>query len=621
MASLDSFAASRDDLLQRSGRSVTRRGVVWPLVLLVLLVLPVLPVLPLSAQAGNTAEAALTRALDLEADNKCREAIPLYRQAITVEDPSGVMLGLERCYSMIGRPDSLLPLLDTLLLKRPKDPTLRTIQLRTLSSTRRDQDLAVAFGQWSSLSPEDPAPYRTYAQVLLEQGRARGADSVLREAAAALGSSRALAAEFAQMQSALGLWVPAANSWREAIVTMDYLEGAAVFGLMPVPAAVRDSIREVFSGAPVVLSARRVLAGLELKWRLPRKAWESLSGLTPGDSVIAAWREFAAEAEAEEAWLTARDAFARVAAERPADKEVVLRAATAALNGSDPVSALALLGKGGDNGDATVLLLRVRALGALGRAAEAQRLVSERGGSMDSAGIRLAHRTLAWAWIRAGELTQARAALQIAGEGTEEGERVAAWLALYEGDLKTARRGLRRTDEPSHDVVTAMALLSRTRADSSPAVGHAFLTLARGDTGRAAQEFEVVSAAIEDAAPFLEGIAARLHAAAGDTAKALVLWQRLVEQRGDTPEAAESDLAWARVLRQRGDTTQALARLEHLILTFPRSALVPQARREIELIRGAVPSFDGAQLLAFAGRHSAHDRSTSFSPAGGPPPD
>ena len=180
------------------------------------------------AQAGNTAEAALGRALDLEGANKCREAIPLYRQAVGVEDPTGAVLGLERCYSMVGRPDSLLPLLDTLIARKPKDPTLRTIQLRTLSTVRRDAELAVAFAQWTSISPKDPTPYRIYAQVLLDEGRARGADTVLQAAAEALGGTRDVAAEFAQMQAALGLWVK--NDKRHGYGKMTFKNGSTFSG-------------------------------------------------------------------------------------------------------------------------------------------------------------------------------------------------------------------------------------------------------------------------------------------------------------------------------------------------------------------------------------------------------
>ncbi len=548
----------------------------------------------MAAQAGNTAEAALTRALELEGNDKCREAIPYYRQAVNTEDPTGAVLGLERCFSMIGRPDSIIPLLDTLLARKPKDPTLRTVQFRTLSTIRRDDDLRVAFGQWTSLAPKDATPYRVYAQVLLEMGRARAVDSVLKDAAATLGTTRELASEYAQMQAVLGLWVPSARSWRAAAVQQPYLEQAAVFSLMPVPAPLRDSVRVVYREAPVTLSARRVLSGLELKWHNPRTAWEVLAELAPTDSAVEAWIEFAREAEASEAWLTARDAFAQAWKARPKDRSLAIRGATVALNGGDPASALEMmqtLSASTDSSASTVTLLRVRALGTLGRAEEAQRELDVRGRSLDPEARRGAMRALAWGWIRTGDLAKARLALEAGGPDTEEGERVGAWIALYTGDLKTARRGLRRTDEPSNDAVSAMALLSRTRADSAPSAGAAYLTLARGDTAAAARAFEVVANDLKDAAPLLLGTAARLYvsAAVRDTAHAIMIWEMLVKDHTNAPEAAEGELAWARALRQRSDTAGAIAHLEHLILTWPHSALVPQARRELDAIKGMVP--------------------------------
>jgi tetratricopeptide (TPR) repeat protein len=570
-----------------------------------------------SAQAGNTAAAALTRALDLEGANKCREAIPLYRQAIAVEDPTGAVLGLERCYGMIGRPDSILPLLDTLLLRKPGEPTLRTVQLRTLSTLRRDADLATAFAQWTSIGPREATPYRVYAQVLLDQGRARGADSVLQSAAEALGGTRELAAEFAQMQVALGMWIPAARSWRAAGEAQGYLEPAAVFSLMPVPAALRDSVRAIFSEPPHSLGSRRMLSGLELRWHAPRNAWKVLSELPPTDSTLEAWIAFGREAEASESWLTARDAYRLAFQHRPADRRLAMRAANAALSGGDPQSTLELLqplASAPDSGAAsTVLVLQVRALGLLGRPAEAESLLAT-GAGLDSEGRRIAQRALAWAWIQQGQLERADRALEIAGRDTEEGERVAAWISLFHGDLKTARRGLRRTDEASNDVVTAMALLSRTRADTSPEVGRAFLTLARGDTTQAAQEFRDVADRLPDAAPLLLATAGRLYVATRDTAQALLLWQLILEQHTEAPEAAESDLEWARVLRARGDSPGAIARLEHLILTYSQSALVPQARRELDLVRGSIPPSRGG--LAAPRQIVTVDRSET----GGPPP-
>ncbi|MGQ0765715.1 MAG: hypothetical protein ACT4OZ_08620 [Gemmatimonadota bacterium] len=546
------------------------------------------------AQEGNTAEAALNRALDLEGANKCREAIPLYRQAINVEDPAGAILGLERCYHAIGRPDSLLPLIDSILTRRPADPSLRGVQMRTLAAMHADQRLSAAFEAWATAVPAEPAPYRTYARILLEQGRALTADSVLGTAVGRLGAGggRALSSEFAQMQAALGLWTRSAASWREASEQMPYLEQAAVFSLFAVPADVRDSVRTILASEPVTLGARRVLAGLELRWNAPRAAWSFLSQVPAGDSAVEAWIEFARAAEDAETWLTARDAWAHIARHRASDPAHMIRAASASMSGGEAASAIAILDSARNIPAAqftNVLVLRIRALSIVGRPAEIEKLIDTQRAALDDPAMRNAQRALAWGWIRAGNLGKAKKALEAAGGGTEDDDRVAAWIALYEGDLASARRGLRRTDETSGEVVTAMALLSRTTAIRSTTVGDAFLLLSRRDSMAASRKFVEAAGELTDARPLLLGAAARYFAAAGDTTRAVEIWGTLISDHPESPEAAESDLEWARVLRQRGDSAGSIARLEHLILTYPRSALVPQARRELDIVRGRTP--------------------------------
>lgn len=546
------------------------------------------------AQSGNPAAATMNRALELEAANNCRDAIPLYRQATRVPDPTGAVLGLERCLHMVGHPDSLLPLLDTLFVRKPTDPTLRVVQLRTLSTVRNDAGLKRAFSEWVALAPREPAPYREYARILLDMGRALAADSVLASAERALGSKTEIAAEFAQMQAALGLWTKAAQSWREASQHRSYLERAAVFSLFQAPAELRDSIRQILREPPVAVNARRVLAGLEVRWHAPLEGWAALSELQPTDTVIRIWTDFAAEAEDSEAWLTARDAWVSAFKARPSERGYAVRAANAALSGDDPASAAGVLASLTGERDSTlaptVTLLRVRALGMMGQPRAADSLLRANDKVLDVAARQQAHRSLAWAWIRSGDLEGARSALAEAGGDTEEGERVSAWISLYEGDLAAARSGLRRTDESSNDVVTAMAFLSRTRVGRSDEAGKAFLQLARGDTAQAALMFERAADGLKDAASFLLGTSARLHLAVSDTSRSITLWQLILSAHSDAPEAAESDLEWARVLRRRGDNAAAIERLEHLILTYSESALVPQARRELELARRAVPS-------------------------------
>src|SRR5699024_8694481 len=101
--------------------------------------------------------------------------------------------------------------------------------------------------------------------------------------------------------------------------------------------------------------------------------------------------------------------------------------------------------------------------------------------------------------------------------------------------------------------VNAAALLARTRVDSAPAAGAAFLALARGDSADAARAFERAATEVGDAAPFVIAMAARIHAALGEDDRAIALWTRLVDDHAASPEAVEADLAWARTLRARGD--------------------------------------------------------------------
>jgi hypothetical protein len=548
----------------------------------------VLGVLP-RGLAGQ-GSATLPRALDLESAGKCREAVALYRQALGEGDPAGALLGLERCYSQLGQPDSLLAIVDSVLLRRPRDPVARLAKLRTYAGARRDEEARLAFEQWVAAVPRDPAPFREYARLLLDNGRIRATDTVLEFATRALGGAREIAAELAELRAALGMWDASARAWRDAMSYAAFLEQSAVFVLTPTPGAARDSVREVLAAAPIELHARRILAGLELRWRSAREAWNALSALAPSDSARQAWLEFAAEAEQYDAWLTARDAWAH-ALRHGAGRAVGLRAAAAALQGNDATSALEFITSFEAQPDTasagTLVLLRVRALSQLGRAEEAETLIATRGAALDPVTMADAVRAVAWGWVRVGDVPKARAALARGGE--EKDERATAWMALYEGDLGTARAGLRRLEETSREAVLAMALLARTRADSSAAIGRAFLALARRDTAAAAPQFEEVASELTDAAPLLLGIAARLYAGTADSSRSITLWQTVLERYPEAPEAPEAELDWARLLRRRGDAAGAIARLEHLILTYPQSALVPQARRELELARGAVP--------------------------------
>ncbi len=529
--------------------------------------------------------------MELEQAGKWREALVAYRAALD-ESLTASILGIERVYDQLGKRDSILPLIDTLITRRPRETMLRTIQLRTLGYLHRDEQARWAFERWVELSPKEAAPYREYARLLLDEGRAARADTVLQRAQKALGGTRDITVEMAQLRAATGLWELSAQSWREALVMSPYLDQAAVFSLFPTPDSTRDAVRQAFRAPPVLVASRRALALLEIRWRSARDGWAALEDLPPSDDALAAWTDFGDEAEASGAWLIARDAFAAAYAHKPT-RELAVRAANDALTGGEPASAVKLLEPYAAASDSesvrSVLPIRVRALSALGRAADAEALIAANAPRLDSlARVRLV-RMVAWGWVRAGDLAKARAAMGTTPMGEDE-DRTMGWISLYEGDLRSARRILKRSSETNQELLLALALLSRTKVDSVPAVGMAFLSLARGDSVVAATQLEAAASLVPDAAALMLNASARIIAARHDDSGAVALWQRVVEKYPDAPEAAEAELEWARVLRRRGDTAAAIQRLEHMILTYPRSALVPQARRELDLAKQSVPS-------------------------------
>ncbi|MGQ0538459.1 MAG: hypothetical protein ACT4R6_05900 [Gemmatimonadaceae bacterium] len=531
---------------------------------------------------------ALNRALELESAGKYRESVVAFREALADAPVTQVILGLERVYYQLGQSDSLLPLLRTLLAGRPRDPTLRTVQLRTLIMQHRDADANATFIEWANSSPRESTPYREYARLLLENNRAAAADTVLRTAARVLGSMQELAAELAQLRAALGLWVASAAAWRDALRTQPHLDQAAVFALLGAPAEKRDSLRGTLRAAPAELGARRLLAALELRWNAPTEAWSALNELAPNESVVAAWVEFAAAAEGMEAWATARDAY-QAALTHGAPAEIRLRAAQAAFYGGDFPATVELLLPYGERPDSGVLdivtALRARAYSALGNAPGVLGLLKRVGAELSPDVREEVGRSVAWAWVRAGQLDSARTAAGADGDDP----RVQAWIALYEGDLQGARGKLRQLGDASPDAVLAQALLSRTGTLRSAGAGAAFLALAQRDSVRALAQFIAAATEVGEGAPLMLGTAARIAAARGGVEQAIELWRRIVERHADAPEAAEADLEWARTLRRGGDNAAAIARLEHLLLTYPQSALAPQARRELDLARNAVP--------------------------------
>src|SRR5207302_8787956 len=95
-------------------------------------------------------------------------------------------------------------------------------------------------------------------------------------------------------------------------------------------------------------------------------------------------------------------------------------------------------------------------------------------------------------------------------------------------------------------------------------------------------------------------VAARLDTLQQGTA--LALFDEVVSTGGQGAAAPAAELEWARLLERRAQTAEAIRHLEHLILTYPGSAVVPEARRELERAKGAIPrSGSGDSLCGRSG--------------------
>ncbi len=544
------------------------------------------------AQVVSRDSTILFKALDLESSGKNKEAAVYFKQALHTTSAVSGLLGLERVYADLGWADSLLAPVETLIAVSPREPVYRSVQLRTLQTLGREAELRRAFERWTHDVPDDPTPYREYARILLQRNEAIAADSVIRRARQSLGSTKDLQLEVAQLRAATGQWEESAKAWRLALAGSPFLEQAAVYALLPLPTTSRQAVKAILLAPPVDVASRRVLADLDMSWGAPSDGWAALKELPSDSESVAAWTDFASRAEVEERWGLARAALvAALTWKRTPELEV--RAATAALNAGDPAAVAVLAPVASARGDSArvgrvYVPLYARAYALMGRPADAARLVERFDRWIPPATRVQLTRTVAWGWVRSGDMSRARQTLAQAGAEQDSSD-AAGWLAVYEGNLKAARTLLRAGTESTPELALALGLITRLRADSAPGIGNAFLELARADSAKAAAAFEEAAERHPDGASLLLETAAQLRFAMHNDVQALAIWKRIVEEQGATPEAPQAELEWARALRSRGDNAAAIARLEHLILTYPQSALLPQARRELEIARNAVP--------------------------------
>ena len=551
---------------------------------------------------------AISQGFELERQGRVEQAAALYASALH-GDPASVpaLLGLERVLPPLGRLGELLPLVQR-ALAMDTGAAVRALAVRTFTALEENDSAAALVRRWAAGRPGDPAPWREWAIALEDHQRFEDARNAIMEGRHALGTASALAIEQGELEQRVGDWQAAALAWAAAATEPQHLPNA-VSQLEDAPADQRDRVVRALTGPSASIPARRIAAELLLGWGQPDRGWTTLEGTlnptTPEAGL--ALRRFAERATGSAvAVRRVRGlALARLAdiLPGPLASRIRAEAARALLDAGDRTAARAVLAKlaGDPTAPADVQALAQSALvdaalaeGELDSAASglARLEADPRASSEERARLRYG---LVDAWIRSGRLDRAENAL--GADSSVEALALHGWVSLYRGDLKAATDAF-RTAGPyagDRDAVTArtamLALLEQIDATRSPDLGAALLVLARGDSSGAVAALRRAGERLGGGRPDVLLLAGRLAARLGGSQEGTAgdLFAEIVRTGGGGAAAPAAELEWARLLLRQARPADAVTHLEHLILSYPTSAVVPEARRELERAKGAIP--------------------------------
>ena len=550
---------------------------------------------------------AMTRAFDLERRGDYAGAVAAYR-AVLASKPSDVsaLLGLERSLLPLNRSPEILPAVRAALDAAPSSSAVYGIALRAWAAGEQPDSVRAVAERWARLAPTEEAPYREWgAAELVRQDRSAAKAAYLR-GRERLGRPDAMAAEIAQLALSEGDYPGALREWLLAVRRLPGYRATAVATLSQAPAARRTELLQQLVREPDLVS-RRMEADLRARWGDPLGAVRVLSPALPTDRVqaIAVLRGVLDQlrtlrtAPAKQAQGLVLEAIAARSPEVQAAR-LRLEAAQAYTAAGDRAAARRMLGGLADErtaphsvaSDAASTLIGVL-IGEEKLDLAAQRLAELRP-KLSAEEYDQLRRRLAAGWIKSGDLPRADSAL--ARDSSVDGLALSGRIRLYRGDIRGAVDLFKAAGPYAGDRAEAthrtslLALLQPLERDSMPQLGIALLHLEQGDTAAAIAGLERAAGElpVEQGGAELQLLAGRLAAASdkpGDAERLL----RAAAVREAPSTAPAANLALSQLLIKTQREAEAIQVLEHLILTYPKSALVPQARRKLDQARGAVP--------------------------------
>ncbi len=518
---------------------------------------------------------------------------------------SGGLFALERVVRAKGTVETILPAVDAFLDDQPESSGVRSLKLRVLAETGAHEELRDEAEAWLRRDPGDVVPYREVARVYERAFGSEGALEVLSRGRDIVGDPSAMALEIGDLLAGSNP-VGAAEEWALAI-SGEGAQAATVVrrleGLTTDQAAATERLlREL--GASEEVGRRRAGARIALDLGYEAEAdrlARDVAGALEGRARVTFLTDVARRAREEEmvdvaAW--AYDELGDDATTPQERRQFDQRIIDVSLAAGDTAAALeaqrrvvASFTPGSvDRRRATAQVIRLE-----GAASEPERLrallVEFREEFPGAPELDDLASSVAGALQRRGDPMAAAEVLEGIQGPRSSLER--GYLLLAAGDVEDGRSALllALTGLPPAEatsVIQFAGLLGRVSPEGAQALAAAGVGAHRGEAGTAAAELATATdqLAAAERAPLLAE-AARLAADGGASMVAAEIRERLVAEHGDSPEASEATLYLARwYARDQDDVEAAVRLLEELLATRPNAAIAPEARLELERLRG-----------------------------------
>ena len=552
-------------------------------------------------------QSEMTRAFDLERRGDYAAAAAAYR-AVLAAKPADIsaLLGLERALLPLNQSGEILPAVRAALRAAPSSSAAHGIALRAWAATDQPDSVRVTAERWARIAPTEEAPYREWGAAELGRQNKVAARAAYLRGRERLGRADALAAEMAQLALSEADYSAAVREWLLAVRRLPGYRPTAVGTLSQAPPPARADVLRLLVQEKDLVS-RRIEADLRARWGDPVGAVRTLSVALPADrvqavTVLRGLLDQLRTLRSSAAKQAQGQALEAVAARSPEVQAARLRleAAQAYTAAGDRAGARRMLG--GLAADPAA----PRSVASGAAATLIDVLIGE--GKLDEAAMRLAEsqprlsadeydtlrRGVALGWLKVGNLVRADSA--VAADSSIEGLALGGRIRLYQGDISGAVELFKAAGPYAGNRAEAtqrtalLALLQPIESDSLPELGTALLNLERGDTALAVAGLERAAAGLpaRKGGAELQLLAGRLSAASGRSPDAERLLRAAASSQA--PSAAPAaELALAELFLSSRREGEAVDVLEHLILTYPTSSLVPQARRKLDEARGAVP--------------------------------